>query len=145
MLSARLNWPFPFNVTIRSFIDSRKKNKGDIAMSPIENHFKNVPDYYDWMYLDGYTPEEILYAFHRKMDREQAEREALNEGFDSIKVKSEVKLKKWAKKKDDKKKKKQTILEKEIFGIMEKSMKTALDAAVDDLLKDWDKEIKIKL
>lgn len=63
-------------------------------MSPIENHFKNVPDYYDWMYLDGYTPEEILYAFHRKMDREQAEREALSEGFDSIKVKSEVKLKK---------------------------------------------------
>ena len=29
--------------------------------------------------------------------------------------------------------------------IMEKSMKTALDAAVDDLLKDWNKEIKIKL
>ena len=50
--------------------------------------------HYDWMYLDGYTPEEILYAFHRKMDREQEEREALNEGFDSIKVKSEVKLKK---------------------------------------------------
>ena len=60
----------------------------------IDQYFKNVPDYYDWMYLDGYTPEEILYAFHRKMDREQEEREALNEGFDSIKVKSEVKLKK---------------------------------------------------
>ena len=48
-------------------------------------------------------------------------------------------------KKDENKKKKQSILEKEIFGIMEKSMKTALDAAIDDLLKDWDKEIKIKL
>lgn len=47
--------------------------------------------------------------------------------------------------KDEEKKKQQSILEKEIFGIMEKSMKTALDAAVDDLLKDWDKEIKIKL
>ena len=45
----------------------------------------------------------------------------------------------------EKKKKKQSILKKEIFSIMEKSMKTALDAAVDDLLKDWDKEIKIKL
>lgn len=45
----------------------------------------------------------------------------------------------------DEEKKKQSILEKEIFSIMEKSMKTALDAAVDDLLKDWDKEIKIKL
>ena len=53
-----------------------------------------MPEYYDWMYLDGYTPEEILYAFHRKMDREQEEREALNEGFDSIKVKSEVKVRK---------------------------------------------------
>lgn len=49
------------------------------------------------------------------------------------------------KKKKKKKKKQQSILEKEIFGIMEKSMKTALDAAVDDLLRDWDKEIKIKL
>ena len=48
-------------------------------------------------------------------------------------------------KKEDKKKKKQSVLEKEIFSIMEKSTKTALDAAVDDLLKDWDKEIKIKL
>ena len=47
------------------------------------------------------------------------------------------------KEEEKKKKKKQSILEKEIFGIMEKSMKTALDAAVDDLLKDWDKEIKI--
>ena len=48
-------------------------------------------------------------------------------------------------KKEDKKKKKQSVLEKEIFSIMEKSMKTALDAAVDDLWKDWNKEIKIKL
>ena len=36
----------------------------------------NVPDYYGLDDLDGYTPEEILYAFHRKMDREQEEREA---------------------------------------------------------------------
>ena len=63
-------------------------------MTLVDDNFKNVPDYYDWMHLDGYTPEEIMYAFHRKMDREQAEREALEEGFDSIKVKSEVKLKK---------------------------------------------------
>lgn len=48
-------------------------------MTLVDDNFKNVPEYYDWMYLDGYTPEEILYAFHRKMDREQAEREALNE------------------------------------------------------------------
>lgn len=63
-------------------------------MSLVADHYRPIPEYYDWMYLDGYTPEEILYAIHRKMDREQAEREALNEGFDSIKVKSEVKIKK---------------------------------------------------
>lgn len=45
----------------------------------------------------------------------------------------------------EKKKKQQSILEKEIFNIMEKSMEVALDKAVDDLLKDWNKEIKIKL
>ena len=48
-------------------------------------------------------------------------------------------------KKNDKNKKKNSVLEKEIFSIIEKSIKTALDAAVDDLLKDWNKEIKIKL
>ena len=35
------------------------------------------------------------------------------------------------------KKKQQSILEKEIMGIMSKSMKAALDMALDDLLKDW--------
>ena len=42
------------------------------------------------------------------------------------------------KEKDKKKKKKQqSILEKEIMSIMSKSMKAALDMALDDLLKDW--------
>lgn len=40
-------------------------------------------------------------------------------------------------KQKDKKKKKKSTLETEIFSIMQKSMKAALDAAVDDLLKDW--------
>lgn len=30
---------------------------------------RDVPDYYDTMYMDGYTPEQILIA-HRKMMRE---------------------------------------------------------------------------
>ena len=38
---------------------------------------------------------------------------------------------------DKKKKKKQSTLEAEIFSIMEKSLKTALDVALDDILKDW--------
>ena len=40
------------------------------------------------------------------------------------------------KKKKDKKRQ-QSILEKEILSIMSKSMKTALEMALDDLLKDW--------
>ena len=39
--------------------------------------------------------------------------------------------------KEKKKKKKQSILEAEIMSIMEKSMKTALNKALDDILKDW--------
>lgn len=39
--------------------------------------------------------------------------------------------------KDKKKKKKQSILEAEIMSIMQKSLKTALDLALDDLLKDF--------
>ena len=37
----------------------------------------------------------------------------------------------------EKKKKKQSILEAEVMRIMEKSLKTALDMALDDILKDW--------
>ncbi len=39
--------------------------------------------------------------------------------------------------KDKKKKKKQSILEAEIMRIMEKSLKTAIDMALDDILKDF--------
>ena len=40
--------------------------------------------------------------------------------------------------KDKKKKKKeQSVLEAEIFSIMEKSLKTAMDMALDEILKDW--------
>ena len=39
--------------------------------------------------------------------------------------------------KEKKKKKKQSILEAEIMRIMEKSLKTALDLALDDILKDF--------
>ena len=40
--------------------------------------------------------------------------------------------------KDKKKKKKeQSVLEAEIFSIMEKSLKTAMDMALDEIFKDW--------
>ena len=41
------------------------------------------------------------------------------------------------KKDKDKKKKKQSVMEAEIMRFMQKSMKTALDLALDDLFRDW--------
>lgn len=38
---------------------------------------------------------------------------------------------------EKKRKKKQSVLEAEIMSIMEKSMKAALDKALDDIFKDW--------
>lgn len=60
----------------------------------LENYrSREIPEYYDWMYLDGFTPDEILYALHKKMNRQQAEQEDLADSVDSIKIKSEVKIK----------------------------------------------------
>ena len=41
------------------------------------------------------------------------------------------------KKDKDKKKKKKSTLEAEIFAILNKSMKAALDMALDDIFKEW--------
>ena len=41
------------------------------------------------------------------------------------------------KKEKDKKKKKKSVMEAEIMRFMKKSMKTALDLALDDIFKDW--------
>ena len=39
--------------------------------------------------------------------------------------------------KDKKKKKKQSAFEAEIFRFMEKSLKSAMEVALDDIFKDW--------
>lgn len=44
---------------------------------------------------------------------------------------------KTKKDREKEKKRKQSILEKEIMNIMSKSLKTALDLALNDLLKDF--------
>ena len=41
------------------------------------------------------------------------------------------------KEQDKKKKKRQSILEAELFRIMEKSLKVAMDKALDDIFQDW--------
>ena len=40
-------------------------------------------------------------------------------------------------KKKRNKKRKQSVLEAEIMAIMNKSLKTALDVAIDEILKSW--------
>lgn len=58
-------------------------------MSVCDYKFSRVPAYYKWMYLDGYTPDEIYYSFKRGIYEEMIERENTNE----IKIISEVKIK----------------------------------------------------
>ena len=41
------------------------------------------------------------------------------------------------KEKDKKKKKRQSLLEAELFRIMEKSLKVAMDKALDYIFRDW--------
>ena len=35
---------------------------------------RNVPEYYPYMYLDGYTPDQIMYAHHKMMRKQIEER-----------------------------------------------------------------------
>ena len=49
--------------------------EGDSKMDEMMMYGKRIPEYYDTMYLDGYTPYEILYATRKKMFCEYQERE----------------------------------------------------------------------
>lgn len=68
-------------------------------MSLADYYNRNIPEYYDTMYQDGYTPDQIMTAFHRKISQEyeariarkQAEAEQ-NEVW-NVKITSEVKVK----------------------------------------------------
>ena len=59
---------------------------------------RQIPDYYPTMYLDGYSPEQIMYAAHRKIRQEyearKAERMAEAEAMEipEVKITSEVKI-----------------------------------------------------
>ena len=67
-------------------------------MSLIDQYFSKVPEYYDYMYLDGYSPEQILHAAHKKMMRQVEEREAAQRAeaeaneIPNVKIISEVKI-----------------------------------------------------
>ena len=50
---------------------------------------KHIPEYYPTMYLDGYSPMEILQAAHRKMYADYRKRTDIPE----VNITTEVKLK----------------------------------------------------
>ena len=68
-------------------------------MTLAEYYDRKNPDYYHGMYLDGYTPQQILHAMHRKMKKAYyAQREAEQAAAEqnevwNVKITSEVKIK----------------------------------------------------
>lgn len=67
-------------------------------MSLMDYYNRQIPEYYDTMYMDGYTPEQILHAAHKKMMREYEERKAAQRAeaeaneIPNVKIISEVKI-----------------------------------------------------
>ena len=68
-------------------------------MTLFDYYDRQIPDYYNGMHRDGYTPQQILHALHRKMIQEYEARKAeqqaeaeLNEVW-NVKIRSEVKVK----------------------------------------------------
>ena len=60
-------------------------------MSLSDYYNRQIPEYYNTMYMDGYTPEQILMAFRKKLAREREERMEANE-IPNVKIISEVKV-----------------------------------------------------
>lgn len=56
---------------------------------------RKIPEYYDGMHRDGFTPQEILTAAHKKMIQEftSADPHTAADPFQNIKIKSEIKIK----------------------------------------------------
>ena len=55
---------------------------------------RKIPEYYDGMYLDGFTPQEILTAAHKKMIKDFTSADPHTpDPVPDIKIKSEIKIK----------------------------------------------------
>lgn len=48
-----------------------------MVTSLLEQHNRRIPDYYPTMYLDGFTPQEVMYAAKRQMYQQIQERKAM--------------------------------------------------------------------
>ena len=77
----------------------------------INQFHKNLPEYYDSMYLDGYTPEQIMEAHHRNM------------------------VKKYYA--DQKRKQEEATAEKVVQAEIEKQLEKAVSKALDEIFKGW--------
>ena len=58
----------------------------------IEQFDRQIPEYYPTMYLDGYKPEQILHAAHRKVYQDYMERKEAAQ-IPTLNIKSVVKIK----------------------------------------------------
>ena len=67
-------------------------------MSLMNHYFRDVPDYYDTMYMDGYSTEQILHAAHQPINRQYESRQAAQRAaaeeneIPNVKIISEVKV-----------------------------------------------------
>ena len=48
-----------------------------MVTSLLAQHNRRIPDYYPTMYLDGFNPEEVMYAAKRQMYQQIQERKAM--------------------------------------------------------------------
>ena len=77
----------------------------------IDEYYKNLPEYYDTMYMDGYTPEQIMEAHHRSMVKRY-----------------------YA---DHKRKQEEATAEKVVQAEIEKQLEKAVSKALDEIFKGW--------
>ena len=75
-------------------------------------YYRKVPEYYHYMYLDGYTPDEIMYAARKKMNREFEEQ---------------------------KRRQQEELMEKLLEKKLEKQIEEFIEKTLDELLKDFGK------
>lgn len=78
------------------------------------NHYyngKRLPEYYDTMYLDGFSADEVYVAFHRSMQKKVSEMQE--------------------------KQRREIELEKELEQQVEEKLGKTLEKALDELLKGF--------
>ena len=75
--------------------------------------------------------------FNTSKKRKSTKPKSSKRSMKLVTMRKETKKTTSSSKNNKKKKKKQSILEAEIMRIMQKSLKTAIDMALDDILKDF--------